>query len=79
MYDTSSDYSNDPAAWGPELWEAIERAGLKDRFKAALHEVLAKDYADAPQHVSVWEWRVIKSTPEQKARALAKAIMEVGE
>ena len=68
------DYS-DPSAWTPELFAEIEEAGLHQAF---LDNLIPKCWADCPQGMkcNYVDWLQFKSTPEQKAQALAQAIKE---
>ena len=52
-------------AWTPELFKAIEDAGLHHKFAVKVNG-----------NLSVWE--AIKATPSQLARALAATIDEIG-
>jgi hypothetical protein len=68
------DYST-PEAWTPELFEWIEGEGLWHVFMFYLQETIA-GYTNLPPYHEKTTWEFIKSTPEQKARALARAIGE---
>jgi hypothetical protein len=67
------DYTTDPAAWTPELFDRIEEAGLKKKFVYHLGIQL-----DAGLHTSIAQfgWLYARSTPAQKAEALSRAIIE---
>ena len=52
-----------PVRWTPELFQMIEDAGLRHKFAVGVNG-----------NLSVWD--ALKSTPDQKARALAKVIKD---
>ena len=69
-----TDY-RDPSAWTPELLRWIEAQGLKSKFMCyalgiRYHFIEGRAYTEDEA------WELLKRTPEQKARALAKAIEE---
>ena len=69
------DYSGDPAAWTPELYQWIENEGLWDAYLDFLC-IVTTGYSldrglDIPQLTAM-----LKATPAQKAQALARAIEE---
>lgn len=65
------DYSNDPAAWTPELYQFIEDEGLQDKFIEYLKNIVDTHWPKAS-----YEFDLIKSTEAQRARALAMALKE---
>ena len=72
-----AEFDSDPSAWDSSMWEFIEGEGLWGAFIDHLHG-LAYNVASNNCLYSFKRhlWSYIKSTPEQKARALAKAIKE---
>ena len=71
------DYSTDPAAWDSAMYEWIEGEGLWVLFLDCLKNIVYNVYTDNVMHsFSREQWRLISSTTDQKAAALAKAIRE---
>jgi hypothetical protein len=85
-------YETDLSAWGPELYQAIEGAGLWLQFCEKLTELLMYDdrhlvkmafetYKYSVSDVSRWYYSAVfaisKATPEQKSQALVRAIKEL--
>jgi hypothetical protein len=68
----NTDYEQDPSAWTPELLDRIEEAGLANIFEGYLCQI-----TDPRDHNKNELFYLIRSTPAQKAAALAKAIKEV--
>jgi hypothetical protein len=70
---TLPDYSSDPGAWTPELFDKIEGEDLEVKFMSHLEEITGSS-------VMPWSWQQdwvkIRSTPAQKAGALSRAITE---
>lgn len=65
----NTDYS-DPAAWTPELYDWIEGEGLKNHF---IHMLWIELVKNGKKNM---EFQFMRTTPEQKALALSRAIEE---
>ena len=77
--DLPPDYSNDPGAWTPELFQKIEDAGLWRKFMHHLGKITQSgtEWRDSFKENVDWAgWLIAKSAPAQKASALARAIRE---
>ena len=78
------DYSGDPSAWTPKLFERIRKKKLWEMFSQNLYKPLdcsslIQRPREAPDYIN-WHavFALIKATPAQKASALARAIEGVG-
>lgn len=69
------DYTSDPSAWGPDMYQKIEDAGLVETFMIHVRDITF-DERWRLNHLS--DFAIIKATPQQKSAALVAAIQEVG-
>lgn len=71
----NKDYENDESAWTQELYRKIEEAGLRDKFVDQFI-FLTGESDDTLINDFLFMWLSLKSSPAQKAEALARAIKE---
>jgi hypothetical protein len=75
----NTNYEHDPIAWTPELFDRIEDAGLANMFVSFLaHGIpMCQSLHASVKKPKELAFMFTRSTPAQKAAALAKAIEEV--
>lgn len=69
------EYDTFEATWTPELYKAIEDAGLVESYCNHLRDICMNDDW-CGQNEYYLEWFKLKATPAQKTSALARALQE---